>query len=892
MEKHGLLKRGLALMLAMLVMLYTLPMAALAEEDWVEQIPEEWLEEEYEMPEEPEEIVFEEEEPEEEEQTIVEEGEPVPLLSDEPQPLGEETLYPVSLTAGTGGTLTADCTDAPAGQWVSLTVTAHTGYYLSQVTLNGGKLMPDEGGQYGFAQPEGEAVVQADFLPCTYQITNLHPGLASGAEQAAYGETVTLTPLEDRAIETLEITAGEQPVTWEESEGVYRFVQPAADVTIRGTFLQKYQTFFDAAGEEQDTLSLSGGTVTRDKRYHLPGETVSITATPAEGMGVRQLDALAGSVLDVTKDGGAYTFTQPEQDVKVTVTFDRLYPVAPVSEGVLLSREAFFAGETVAFTIQPPPGKAVQTVKVVDVDENDYPLTRTEGGYTFRQPETEVGIQVVYEAVSYQIQNTHTGVQVSAKKANFGEKIQITAIAGQYVDSLTVETAEGEPVALEEEENGWFFTQPAADVVVKGTAKQMYRAAFATLKNGTAELEGEYHLPGEEAFFWLTPEEGFDVRSVKAAGKTGAVEIRETELGFVFTQPEEDVKITVTFARRYQVTVTDEAVTVSEEMPFAGEKVTIAVTPRLGEAVSRVSVQGADGSKSRVTKEDDVYCYTQPERDVEVIVTFVKIPYQIQNTHDGVAASAKKACYGDKVLLTPLTDRHVDSLQVLTADGTAVAVEQEDGVYFYYQPASDVTIAGTSRQMYQTVFLSMKNGTATLDAVYHLPGETVTVFPEPEGVYEVRSVVVTTDGEEVPVSATEAGFTFSQPEAKAKVKVTFARRYTVSVEEVWDGTISVSNTEPFPKEIVELRIRPYTGKAVSKVTVQTPEGKKCRVTRSGSLYRFTMPESDVTVSVVFKRSNGSAKTGDNSHIALAGNSMLLSAAGLILLARKRRNFGL
>lgn len=857
MENKRWRKRGLAWVLVVLALLQALPLTALAEEDWVEPIPETWLED----------------------------GED--FLEEELQLFSEEDFYPVTLTAGEGGTLEADCTEAPAGQWVRLTVTPDEGYRVEQVTLNTQRLTPDESGQYGFSQPEEEAVVAATFLPCVYRIHNFHSGFQPVAEEATYGETVTLIPLADRAVETLEITAGEESVFWEESDGIYCFVQPAAAVTIRGTFLQKYQTFFDAAGEEADTISLSGGMVERDRRYHLPGETVTITAIPEEGMGVRQVDALAGELLEVTENGENYVFSQPNRDVKVTVTFDRLYTVDAATEDVTIGRELAFEGDTVSFTIQPPPGQKVKTVEIRDEEEGEYPFTRTEEEYRFRQPARNVQIRVSYDPITYQIRNTHPGVTLSGKQGTCGETIQITPITGQSVDTLLVETEQGEPVTVEEGEDGWFFSQPAADVVVKGTAKQMYRSAFATLKNGSGELDAVYHLPGEEVVFWATPAEGFDVRSVKVEGKSGAVAVQETELGFVFAQPEEDVKITLTFARRYQVTVSDEAVSVSEEMPFAGEKVTIAVTLRPGETVSRVSVQGADGTKSRVTKEEGVYVYTQPERDVEVVVTFAKISYPIHNTHEGITVSAKKACYGDKVLLTPQVDRHLDTLEVVTKDGNSLTLEQEDGVFFYYQPDSEVTITGTSRQMYQTVFLSMKNGTATLDAAYHLPGETVAVYPEPEVDYEVRSVTVTADGKEVPVNATETGFTFSQPETKAKVKVTFARRYTVSVEQTWDGTIEVGNTNPFPKETVELRIRAYTGKSVSKVTAVTPEGKNCRVTRSGTLYRFTMPESDVTVTVVFKRSNGSAKTGDTSHIALAGSSMLLSAAGVILLLRKR-----
>lgn len=850
MENKRWRKRGLAWVLAVLTLLYALPLTALAEEDWIE---------------------------------------PDPDWEDEVQLFSQDALYPVTLTAGEGGSLAADCTEAAAGQWVCLTVTADTGYETERVSLNGERLTPDESGQYGFFQPEEEAAVAASFLPCVYEIHNLHPGFQTDAEQAAYGETVTLTPLIDRAVETLEITAGEEPVFWEETEGIYRFVQPAAEVTIRGTFLQKYQTFFDAAGEEADTIFLSGGSVARDRRYHLPGEMVTITATPEETMGVRQLDALAGDLLEVTKDGNTYRFSQPEQDVKITVTFDRLYRI-DAAEEITVSRETAFEGESVCFTIQPPPGKTVKTVEIRDEEEGEYSLTRTEDEYRFRQPARDVEIRVTYDAITYQIRNTHAGVALSGKQGVCGETIRITPIARQYVNTLLVETEQGEPVTVEEGEDGWFFCQPAADVVVKGTAQPMYQATFATMKNGTGELDAQYHLPGEEVVFWATPEEGFDVRSVKVEGKSGAVVVQETELGFAFIQPEEDVKITVAFARRYQVTAADEAVAVSSETPFAGEKVTISVTPRPGETVSRVSVQGADGSKSRVTKEDGVYVYTQPERDVEVVVTFAKISYPIHNSHVGITVSAKKACYGDKVVLTPLADRHLDTLEVLTADGSPLTLEQEDETFVYYQPASEVTITGTSRQMYQTVFLSMKNGTATLDATYHLPGETVILYPEPEGDYEVQSVVVTADGKEVAVSATETGFAFCQPETKAKVKVTFARRYTVSVEQTWDGTIEVSNTTPFPKETVELRIRAYTGKSVSKVTAVTPEGKKCRVTRSGTLYRFTMPESDVTVTVVFKRSNGSAKTGDTSHITLTGSSMLLSAAGLLLLLEKRKKF--
>lgn len=173
----------------------------------------------------------------------------------------------------------------------------------------------------------------------------------------------------------------------------------------------------------------SGGKVTADQQNPAVGETVTITVTPDEGKTLDTISAVdaMGNPVPLTKQSLAraaetlvYTYTQPESNVTVTVTFKSVAsaptdPTQPDSTDpteapkykvtvkksangtITVNNQTPAAGETVTITVKPNADKQIGTVTVTAKDGTKISVTNKGSGvYTYAQPEADVTVSASF----------------------------------------------------------------------------------------------------------------------------------------------------------------------------------------------------------------------------------------------------------------------------------------------------------------------------------------------------------------------------------------------------------------------------------------------------------------------------------------------------------------
>ena len=257
------------------------------------------------------------------------------------------------------------------------------------------------------------------------------------------------------------------------------------------------------------------------------GAAITPTITPATGY---EFDALTVAQKDnesVTVDVAAdNSFVMPEYDVTVSATF-KLKDFAVINgltAGTMTAKvgenEVTTAnmGDSVALTITPAAGYAVNTVSVKDSAEGSVDVSGENGSYSFTMPASDVTVTVTYIAIDYTVtvSETTNGTVVASKTtgAHVGDEITltITPAAGYEFGTLSVKDEDENDVAVTDNK----FTMPANAVTVTATFAAIdYTLTINSAENGTVTTTttGAVHI-GDKVTLTITPEENYGLKSV------------------------------------------------------------------------------------------------------------------------------------------------------------------------------------------------------------------------------------------------------------------------------------------------------------------------------------------------------------------------------------------
>ena len=733
----------------------------------------------------------------------------------------------VTVKQSANGQVAVDKTTAAAGETVTITVTPDAGYYTtkdlikaektvgggsaqapglkadgpgvgSSVTVNGAPVNTvDEVNTYTFVMPEDPYGVQvsAEFKACTVSYS------------IKWGEGDNWDPVK-------EIAMTESGGKWSTAAGT--------DMTANSQF-KVYKNISDGSTLLGEKWLGANATVTE------PTQEITVGDGPNIHIG----------------QPGTFNFSYDPATQKLTVTSEFLYNVTVTAADngtvALQGDETLFAeGETVNLTITPNPGYEVGEV---------YYMNGTQKvvieGTSFTMPAYDVEIHATFTAINYTItvtQGENGTIAADKTTAHVGDVVTLTNTPKEdcVFVSYTVTDAEGNPITVENNQ----FTMPASNVTVTATFRAYtvnYLIKWGEGSDWNPVNEIAMEKDGEGKWITAQPTAMTATSQFKVVKdvRDGETFIGEHWLG-----------------KEYQVT----------ELP--------ATIEGLAENTPNITLSKAGTYSFSYDPAANILVVTgeiEPEKYTITVAEGIE--------HGTVVPDKTEAAAGETVTLT-VTPAEGYELETLTVMNGETAVEITNNTFV--MPAGDVTITATFKESIVNYNLTWSVTPAEGGTVEIKAGETVlttspaqvaagthiTITPSPAQGYEVESVKVngtpllTIDDDETGgefgapalkdfpggISAGFGTYGFDMAE-DAEVVVTFKKtEYTITVTEPQNGTVVPSATTANMGDEITLTITPATGYEIDEVTVMAGEDE----VELDSDYKFTMPASDVTVTVTFK----------------------------------------
>ncbi len=398
---------------------------------------------------------------------------------------------------------------------------------------------------------------------------------------------------------------------------------------------------------------------------------------------------------------------------------------------------------------------------------------------------------------------------------------------------------------------------------------------------------------------YVSPGSGYVLDEVKVVNdsNSGDVNVKINGNEFSFNMPESDVTVTVTFAEadgQYATELyynsNDGDVWLSQNGADSQDNVYIYVDPDSGVDIDSVRVVNAKTKKSvtctKVGKEDGVteYKFKMPAADVEIYVVFdgsgsetngeYDIDIDFNSSRGDAWTSSDDADSGVivKIYADPDNGYYVKNIEI--NNGNVRCFEAGD-YYYFIMPESDVEIYVT--------FSSGTGNSSSSSGRYDVSfdfddtyGEVWTTkdsydyydivrieYALEDGVELDEFIVTDEDGEMVEVIYNNAFYYFRMPMSSVTIEAYFTGEPTEPDGTKYDINLNYNDTYGFVRtnktddEAVSgatVRIYAYPEDEESEVIsvfVRKTNGSVVTVKQSASYWYFTMPSSDVNVSVVF-----------------------------------------
>ncbi len=339
--------------------------------------------------------------------------------------------------------------------------------------------------------------------------------------------------------------------------------------------------------------SAANGTVTADKTAAVKGETVTLTAVPAEGY-----------VLDYIQVNGeeinGSSFEMPEEAVTVTAAFKKASYAVTIDAGITngtveADKETATKGETVTLTVTPAAGYKLDYIQV-----NGTGIS----GSSFEMPAEAVTITAAFTVIptvtyTVTLDDAIVNGTVEADKATAGANetvtLTVTPAEGYMLTGITVN---GTPI------DGLTFKMPAENTVVSAVFEKLVYTV--TLDNdGTIDTQTVPHgecavkpadptKSGYTFLGWFNGDEAYDFTAAVTANLTltakweKALVIRDDNLFFTPL-----FALVALYARRFDVQLTGENCSISGDTTIRYKRSgTIEISVEEGYEIVDVIVNG------------------------------------------------------------------------------------------------------------------------------------------------------------------------------------------------------------------------------------------------------------------------------------------------------------
>lgn len=502
------------------------------------------------------------------------------------------TMYSVTVTAPTNGTLVVSKSSAAAGETITVTATPDAGYELGQIFVNGTAITGTT-----FVMKEENAIVTATFNAIEYNITVTAPqngSLVASLAKATIGTVVTVTATPDAGYKL---------------DGIYvngiaisgtSFTMKAEDAVVTATFSLLPPSYYSVSVGTVENGSVALNTTSAQK-----DDVITVTATPNAGY---ELDKIYMNGTPITGN----TFVMPAASVTVTATFKAIeynVTVGAVNNGSLaLSTDKAIIGTTVTVTATPDAGYELGQIFV-----NGTAIT----GNTFVMKAEDAVVTATFNAIEYNVTvgTVENGsLALSTDKAIIGTTVTVTAtpdanykLVAIYVNGVAI--------------TGNTFTMKAEDAVVTAKfALAGYAVTVVQGANGTVSVDKDFAEEDEVVTVTATPNANYKLVAIYVDG----VAIT----GNTFAMPAKAVTVTAEFellaADEYSITIAameNGSVSANVTSAKAGDTITLTVTPAKNYRLSKLFMNGTAITGTT---------FTMPAENVTITATFKAIPYAIR----------------------------------------------------------------------------------------------------------------------------------------------------------------------------------------------------------------------------------------------------------------------
>ncbi|MBO4546749.1 MAG: hypothetical protein J5700_04135, partial [Treponema sp.] len=226
------------------------------------------------------------------------------------------------------------------------------------------------------------------------------------------------------------------------------------------------------------------------------------------------------------------------------------------------------------------------------------------------------------------------------------------------------------------------------------------------------------------------------------------------------------------------------------------------------------------------------------------------------------ASKTKGIDQGEKIYLTitPDTNYQLDKLYCQYYDGGVIPKNIDVTDNSIVMPNKDVYIGASFKETITLYNVSASetqngkiqfsaNGSDPQDSCQAAKGTTVTIFVLPNEGYEIDMLAASAGGNELAIN----GSAFAMPEADVTVSATFKpviKTYTVAIGTMTGGSVTASpGMSVAAGTTVTLTPAADSGYVLDSLTVKDASGNDVLAQRNA----FAMPQSDVTVTAVFKK---------------------------------------
>lgn len=496
------------------------------------------------------------------------------------------------------------------------------------------------------------------------------------------------------------------------------------------------------------------------------------------------------------------------------------------------------AGRLVYLTITPLDTYELQSLTVTDANGDEIEVTNN----TFIMPGTAVTVNATFARKVYDVvtSTSANGTVSCANSATRGTSVPITATPdeGYALKSITVTDVNGNDVAV----NNNAFTMPAASVTVSAEfERQQYGITYRPAAHGS--ISGPENAEcGDLVAITVIPEQYYKLTSL-------TVQTTEGEdigvYGTNFIMPAEPVIVRATFEKiDYDIVykVSGNGKVTGAKTANYGDDISLTVTPQTGAVFENLSVTDSNGDEIELTGNT----FTMPAGKVTVTAKFSSTEYSITygEAEHGTISGYLTANYDSSVTVnvTPEAGYRLDTLLVTDEEDNAIAVNGNS----FTMPASNVSVTATFKLISsKVIYIKTANGAVSGPETAEC-GNTVSVSPIASvGAEFVSLTVKTLSGEEIELT----GNSFTMPDKVVVVKAQFAKiDYPITYNVSQGGTVTGAETANY-NDSVELTVTADTGYYLDELTVKDTQENELAV-EDGT---FIMPDSSVTVNVVFKK---------------------------------------